>query len=276
MDILVNMRRFFRVTTIGLTAVILLIGSFFVFNNYLYQEKQSDGVAPVQYQATLEGEYVCLQHVERRGTECEPGIRTAGGEHYAVDFFLFSESVPEFEVGQKFTANGTVTTIEALNTDKWQQAQVAGLFSVTDSVARLDGGEKVTVCTAEVKLCPDGSYVGRTGPSCAFASCPTDTGIPAKISTVLGSEVTSVGLTVSPQEIISDSRCPSDVECVWAGTVEVRTTFATPTAHGEQVLTLGKPQIFGEYTITLTEVFPIKTAEAISQSDYTFTFLINQ
>jgi predicted negative regulator of RcsB-dependent stress response len=58
MDILVNMRRFFRVTTIGLTAVILLIGSFFVFNNYLYQEKQSDGVAPVQYQATLEGEYV--------------------------------------------------------------------------------------------------------------------------------------------------------------------------------------------------------------------------
>jgi len=29
-----------------------------------------------------------------------------------------------------------------------------------------------TVCTQEAKLCPDGSYVGRTGPNCAFAPCP--------------------------------------------------------------------------------------------------------
>jgi hypothetical protein len=28
------------------------------------------------------------------------------------------------------------------------------------------------VCTMEVKLCPDGSYVGRTGPNCEFAKCP--------------------------------------------------------------------------------------------------------
>ncbi|MES2225438.1 MAG: hypothetical protein V4480_01335 [Patescibacteria group bacterium] len=27
-------------------------------------------------------------------------------------------------------------------------------------------------CTAEAKVCPDGSSVGRTGPSCAFAACP--------------------------------------------------------------------------------------------------------
>ncbi len=30
-------------------------------------------------------------------------------------------------------------------------------------------------CTQEAKLCPDGSYVGRTGPNCEFAECPTDT-----------------------------------------------------------------------------------------------------
>src|SRR5258706_9652825 len=28
------------------------------------------------------------------------------------------------------------------------------------------------VCTQEAKLCPDGSYVGRTGPKCEFAACP--------------------------------------------------------------------------------------------------------
>lgn len=30
-----------------------------------------------------------------------------------------------------------------------------------------------TVCTQEAKLCPDGSYVGRSGPDCAFAACPS-------------------------------------------------------------------------------------------------------
>lgn len=28
------------------------------------------------------------------------------------------------------------------------------------------------VCTADARLCPDGSYVGRTGPRCEFAPCP--------------------------------------------------------------------------------------------------------
>lgn len=29
-----------------------------------------------------------------------------------------------------------------------------------------------TVCQQDAKLCPDGSYVGRVGPSCQFAACP--------------------------------------------------------------------------------------------------------
>lgn len=33
------------------------------------------------------------------------------------------------------------------------------------------GGQ--VACTMEAKLCPDGSYVGRTGPNCEFALCPT-------------------------------------------------------------------------------------------------------
>lgn len=30
-------------------------------------------------------------------------------------------------------------------------------------------------CTMEAKLCPDGSYVSRTGPNCEFTPCPTAT-----------------------------------------------------------------------------------------------------
>lgn len=33
-------------------------------------------------------------------------------------------------------------------------------------------------CTTEAKLCPDGTSVGRSGPSCEFAACPTATSSP--------------------------------------------------------------------------------------------------
>jgi hypothetical protein len=38
-------------------------------------------------------------------------------------------------------------------------------------------------CTEEAKLCPDGSYVSRTGPKCRFTACPevVITGIPGKL-----------------------------------------------------------------------------------------------
>ena len=41
------------------------------------------------------------------------------------------------------------------------------------------------VCTMEAKLCPDGSYVGRSGPKCEFAACPgsTSTTTPATNAT---------------------------------------------------------------------------------------------
>ena len=33
--------------------------------------------------------------------------------------------------------------------------------------------DRATVCTQEAKLCPDGSYVSRTGPKCEFTVCPS-------------------------------------------------------------------------------------------------------
>lgn len=49
-----------------------------------------------------------------------------------------------------------------------------GLFftaqPLTDS-ALLPGPDTVA-CTLEAKQCPDGSFVGRTGPNCEFTACP--------------------------------------------------------------------------------------------------------
>lgn len=34
------------------------------------------------------------------------------------------------------------------------------------------GEEQYAVCAADVRECPDGSYVSRVPPSCEFAACP--------------------------------------------------------------------------------------------------------
>jgi len=39
-------------------------------------------------------------------------------------------------------------------------------------VSQTPSGETGTICTMEAKLCPDGSYVSRSGPQCQFAACP--------------------------------------------------------------------------------------------------------
>lgn len=37
------------------------------------------------------------------------------------------------------------------------------------------GNTQPVACTMEARACPDGSYVGRTGPKCEFATCPSTT-----------------------------------------------------------------------------------------------------
>lgn len=58
-------------------------------------------------------------------------------------------------------------------------------------------------CTMEAKLCPDGSYVSRTGPNCEFALCPD-------IPTSKKSGITGT-VTLSP--VCPVERMPPDPNC---------------------------------------------------------------
>ncbi len=49
---------------------------------------------------------------------------------------------------------------------------LAGGWYWYQNTHKVDGG---VACTMEAKQCPDGSYVGRSGPKCEFAACPTAT-----------------------------------------------------------------------------------------------------
>src|SRR3989344_2372367 len=131
-------------------------------------------------------------------------------------------------------------------------------------------------CQADAMICPDGSAVGRQGTKCEFAACPEVTATSTLVTAYLGGTVTGLGVSVSPQVVVSDSRCPAEVTCIWAGTVEVQVMLETPDIYGEYVMTLGKPQKFCDYSVTLIDVSPTKTEEAIPESSYRFTFEIEK
>lgn len=55
---------------------------------------------------------------------------------------------------------------------------------------------KEVSCTQEAKICPDGTDVGRTGPNCEFAACPTASATP--VVTLVSTASPSASPTVIP------------------------------------------------------------------------------
>ena len=142
--------------------------------------------------------------------------------------------------------------------------------------AAAPGGE--VTCTMEAKICPDGSAVGRTGPNCEFAACPVATSTPpaptsATLHAAIGQKVIGTGVSLTPLEIMSDSRCPTDVQCVWAGTVEVKVRIESGLGTSDMTIALGKSVTTEGETITFTDVGPAKSSgTTIPTSSYQFTF----
>ena len=89
------------------------------------------------------------------------------------------------------------------------------------------------------------------------------------------------GLTVRFDTVLTDSRCPSDVSCVWAGDAEVQVTLSKPGfAPLTTVLhTTLTPQsvAYNGYTVTLNGLapYPVSTS-TINPASYVATFTVTQ
>ena len=68
--------------------------------------------------------------------------------------------------------------------------------------------QNTVACTQEAMQCPDGSYVGRTGPNCQFV-CPTSTG--ASCMTPWGSQTVAHNATISSQPYFSNGQYSGSV-----------------------------------------------------------------
>ena len=150
------------------------------------------------------------------------------------------------------------------------------LSGATTSVGTTTDEKPLTYeCNQDGKICPDGSIVGRAGPSCEFAACAPAESKSGTIKTTMGQKMTAIHVTITPHEIVDDSRCPADVQCIWAGTAHLRATVTTSSATEKVVFELGHALTLDNYTITLTEITPAPHAgETIPSSSYRFVFTV--
>ena len=79
------------------------------------------------------------------------------------------------------------------------------------------------VCTMDAKLCPDGSYVGRTGPKCEFTTCPSanDTITSAvkefTVSGTSGGNASGFGSVEVAVSVLTPSVCVASSICMLVG-----------------------------------------------------------
>jgi len=108
----------------------------------------------------------------------------------------------------------------------------------------------------------------------ALAACATGLARTApQNSARLGRAVPVGGITVRPDRVVEDSRCPRDVRCVWAGRVIVSAIVSGGGWSRRVDLTLGEPVPIADGTLTLQSVTPERgSARPIPLRNYRFQF----
>jgi hypothetical protein len=115
----------------------------------------------------------------------------------------------------------------------------------------------------------------------AYASdAPAEVGQPFSLKVNQTAHIESAGIDVMFVNVTEDSRCPSDVTCVWAGQVAVIIDVNASASSSQLTLTLSGGQSeaksFGNYSIMLADVqpYPVSTKK-ISLSDYVATLVVD-
>ena len=109
------------------------------------------------------------------------------------------------------------------------------------------------------------------------AAAPPGSASPLRDGTVtvaLGKHARFVGLDVAPVRIEEDSRCPTGVQCIQAGTVRLLVRIEDRSGTNAPTLTLGKPiALRGGGWLALAAVCPYPNhPERIARDSYRFTF----
>jgi hypothetical protein len=103
--------------------------------------------------------------------------------------------------------------------------------------------------------------------SCASAMY-TRQSQPQNVTLAIGQSVNvpNTGLTVSFQEVVEDSRCPTGVTCIWAGDASVRITIKTqdgsPSSYTLHTNAQPREVEHANYRVQLASVAPHPSGDA--------------
>lgn len=116
-----------------------------------------------------------------------------------------------------------------------------------------------------------------TTPGTGATSTPVATTTFVRVETALDDGATALDVTVTPRELLEDSRCPIGVQCIWAGQVRVRAQIDSGLGTAHEEFTVGRTITTEAEAVTLVEVSPTpREGTEIGKSDYRFIFEIEK
>ncbi|MEK7612258.1 MAG: hypothetical protein AAB407_02875 [Patescibacteria group bacterium] len=111
----------------------------------------------------------------------------------------------------------------------------------------------------------------------SFAPTEESTDTRGQREVKLGETIGFLDVKINPLELIEDSRCPIDVQCIQAGTVRVQTRIVSGLGESTMIMELNKPITTEAEEIILINVMPVaESTKTISESDYVFTFSVSK
>lgn len=115
---------------------------------------------------------------------------------------------------------------------------------------------------------------GRDG----SASDPVPLDAPVQLAPGQSAAFAAGEIAVKLTGIASDSRCPSDVTCVWAGEVVARLAVRNGGKTTQHEIKERESATVGSYTIAVLEVLPARTSSSqpIAAEDYRVTLKVTR
>jgi hypothetical protein len=222
--------------------VVLVVGiaGFYWFNAYIYNEKQNGEGGSLEIVGTVQS--VNLEQMMVDG----PGIlvvQTTTGAPYTV-------AVPSMGLPlcAAYTNIADVTAIRV-----GDQVSVRGALAPDNSIVPCEATDHFLRVTQATPMTEDTLLLRMA-----------ETG-------------ETLDVSITPRELLEDSRCPADVQCIQAGTVRIMATISSGLGTGEQELELGQTITTEAELVTLTDVIPMTEADQeVADSEYMFEFTIEK
>lgn len=240
-----------------LLVIIILVAGFFSLNSYIYNEKQAEGEIPelskyFQEQMITLGVADIGQPIEGFDnnllimafpglTQSDfSGVETFEG-YYEIQngeaVFVRSQAQPISSAERTISEEGYATLLE--NISARLSFPVISESQVDELIMKINTGERLKV--------------------------------------KMGETVSLFDVKVNPTELIEDSRCPANANCVWAGTVKVRATLESGLGTANQIFELNQTITTEAEEVTLVNVEPVAQSDIdIEDSEYIFYFEIKK